>query len=96
MATEKRRDNAPRINETPQANTGLQSDTSPEQGGRQRSTAPDASFSTGAGEGALGYDSPPIGSQTLGNTDVEGVHHADPIFPPGGPPDADTNADGSE
>lgn len=93
MATGKPRDTAPHINDVPQAGTELEATDQAEYGGKQRSTAPDTSFATGAGQGTVGYDSPPVGSQTLGNTDVQGPEHADPYFPPGGPPDVHTTPD---
>ncbi len=90
MPLDERQDKAPHINETAQSETAMRPEDQSEFGGRQRSTAPNTSFGTGAGEGAVGYDSPPVGSQWLGNTEVAGVEHADPYFPPGGPADADT------
>ena len=54
---------------------------------RQITTAPDASWSTGAGTQALGFDSPPITSSYLSNPEVAGVAHAEPYDPPGGAPD---------
>lgn len=96
MATGEPRDNAPHINETPQAGTELQPTDQAEFGGKQRSTATDTSFATGAGEGSLGYDSPPQGSQWLGNTEVEGSEHAEPYFPPGARADGDTHKENRE
>ena len=58
------------------------------------SEAPNASFASGAGEAALGFDSPPITSSYLSNTDVDGPDQGRPYFPPGGAPDRDR--DGSE
>ncbi len=58
--------------------------------GKTPSTAVGTSFETGSGEGALGYDSPPITSHQLGNSEVEDTettdnqHGADPYYPPGG------------
>lgn len=91
MPLDERQDKSPFINETPQAETALRPTDQSEFGGKQASTAPNTSFDTGAGEGAVGYDSPPQGSQWLGNTEVAGSEHADPYFPPGGAPDADTS-----
>jgi hypothetical protein len=55
--------------------------------GRQITTATDASWRTGAGTQALGFDSPPITSSYLSNPEVAGVEHAGPYYPPGGAPD---------
>jgi hypothetical protein len=66
-----------------------------EEGGQQMSgktpsTAVGASFETGSGEGAVGYDSPPVTSYQLGNSEVEDTetadnqHAADPYYGPGG------------
>lgn len=58
--------------------------------GRQPSSAVGASFETGAGEGAIGYDSPPVTSYQQGNSEVtdseqaDNQHAADPYYPPGG------------
>lgn len=54
----------------------------PEVGGRQPSTAPDASFETGAGADDTGFDSPPFESSQLGNSEVRETEHAEPVFPP--------------
>lgn len=51
--------------------------------GRQVTTAPNASWETGAGEGALGFDSPEGASVTLSNPQVDDVAHLDPYYPPG-------------
>ena len=91
MLPDERQDKDPIINETAQGGTEMRPTDQPEFGGKQASTAPNNSFSTGAGEGAIGYDSDPVGSQWLGNTEVAGPAHADPYFPPGGAPDADTS-----
>lgn len=56
-------------------------------GGRQLSTAPDASFETGAGADNTGHDSPPDESHQLGNTEVRGSEHAEQVFPPDVPSD---------
>ena len=60
-------------------------ETKPRADGKTPSTAQNASFETGAGEGAVGYDSPPAESQSthLSNPEVSGVHHLDPYYPPG-------------
>ena len=61
-------------------------DTKQRADGKTPSTAPNASFETGAGEGAIGYDSPPAESQTtqLSNPEVKGDdHHLTPYYPPG-------------
>jgi len=55
--------------------------------GRQPSTAPDASFETGAGADDTGFDSPPYESHQLGNTEVRGSEHAEQVFPPDVPRD---------
>lgn len=57
----------------------------PRADGKTVSSAQNTSFETGAGDGALGYDSPPAESQTthLSNAEVQGVHHLDPYYPPG-------------
>ncbi len=96
MPIDERQDKAPFINATPQAETELRPTDQSEFGGKQTSSATNASFATGAGEGAVGYDSPPVGSQWLGNTEVDGAEHADPYFAPGGPADADTSPDRDE
>jgi hypothetical protein len=62
---------------------------SPEHHGLVRSEAPNASFASGAGSGALGFDSPAITSNYLSNTDVGGPDQGRPYFPPGGAPDRD-------
>jgi hypothetical protein len=54
----------------------------PATGDRQPSTAPDASFETGAGADDTGFDSPPDESHQLGNTEVRGSEHSEPVFPP--------------
>ena len=53
----------------------------------ETSVAPNTSFATGAGAGALGYDSPPAqgGSVSLSNSEVRGSEHLEPYYPPGGP-----------
>jgi hypothetical protein len=61
----------------------------PEHHGLVRSEAPNASFASGAGSGALGFDSPAITSSYLSNTDVGGPDQGEPYFPPGGAPDRD-------
>lgn len=68
------------------AGTGIGRDTGAGFGGTQPSSAPNTSFSTGAGVGAVGYDSPPAqgGSVSIENTRVQGVSHLDPYYPPGG------------
>jgi hypothetical protein len=68
------------------AGTGIGRDTGGDFGGTQTSSAPNASFGTGAGTGAVGYDSPPEqgGSVSIENTRVEGTAHLDPYYPPGG------------
>jgi hypothetical protein len=60
-------------------------DTERRADGKTPSSAQNASFETGAGDGALGYDSPPAQSQTthLSDPEVQGVHHLDPYYPPG-------------
>lgn len=62
-------------------------DTAVEHQGRVPSQAPNASFASGAGSGATGFDSPPIASSYLSNTDVGGPDQGQPYFPPGGAPD---------
>ncbi|WP_026370378.1 hypothetical protein [Kallotenue papyrolyticum] len=65
------------------------------------SSAVNASFDTGAGQEALGHDSPPITSSQLGNSEVESTpstddqHAADPYYPPGGgiPPERERRAE---
>ena len=54
----------------------------PATGDRQPSTAPDASFETGAGADDTGFNSPPYESSQLGNTEVRETEHAEPVFPP--------------
>ncbi|MCU0490956.1 MAG: hypothetical protein MUD01_05190 [Chloroflexaceae bacterium] len=54
---------------------------------QQTSTAPNNSWNTGAGEAALGFDSPPITSSDISNPETEGVEHLEPYYPPGGAPD---------
>jgi len=63
------------------------SDATAERQGRVPSQAPNASFAAGAG--ATGFDSPPITSSYLSNTDVGGPEEGRPYFPPGGAPDHD-------
>jgi hypothetical protein len=68
------------------AGTGIGHDTGGGFGGTQASSAPNTSFDTGAGRGAVGYDSPPAqgGSISIENTRVQGSSHLDPYYPPGG------------
>lgn len=54
-----------------------------EVGGKQPSTAQNASTEE-TGTAALGYDSPPITSSDISNTEVAGYDHAKPYYPPGG------------
>jgi hypothetical protein len=72
-------------------NTGKEqaSDTMAEHQGRVPSQAPNASFDSGAGSGTTGFDSPPVTSSYLSNTDVGGPDQGRPYFPPGGAPDRD-------
>jgi hypothetical protein len=61
-------------------------------GGKTPSTASNASFDNGAGDAVTGFDSPPVTSSQLGNTDVDvqsATDDADLNYPPGGGPDAD-------
>ena len=55
-----------------------------EHDGLTPSTAPNASWETGAGEADTGFDSPATGSQWLSNPEVEGETHSEPYYPPGG------------
>ncbi len=55
-----------------------------EHGGLTPSTAPNASWETGAGAEETGFDSPATGSQWLSNPEVEGSAHSEPYYPPGG------------
>jgi hypothetical protein len=60
--------------------------------GKTPSTAPNASFDTGAGNELTGLDSPPVTSSQLGNTDVDAQSATDDLdlnYPPGGGPDDD-------
>jgi hypothetical protein len=68
------------------AGSGIGIDTGGSFGGQQTSSAPNNSFDTGAGIGALGYDSPPAqaGSVSITNSEVRGVEHLDAYYPPGG------------
>jgi len=68
------------------AGTGIGRDTGEGFGGNQTSSAPNTSFGTGAGSGAVGYDSPPQqgGSVSIENTRVDDAAHLDPYYPPGG------------
>jgi hypothetical protein len=62
-------------------------------GGKTPSTAPNNSFGTGAGDETTGFDSPPVTSSQLGNTDVDvqsGTDGDDDLnYPPGGGPNDD-------
>lgn len=68
------------------AGSGIGTDTGGGFGGQQTSSAPNTSFDTGAGRSAIGHDSPPeqAGSVSLTNSEVQGVGHLDPYYPPGG------------
>lgn len=62
------------------------------QGGKTPSTAPNNSFDTGAGDDLTGFDSPPVTSSQLGNSDVDAqssTDNTDLNYPPGGGPDDD-------
>ena len=55
-------------------------------------SAPNNAFETGAGDALTGFDSPPVTSSQLGNTDVDAqsaTDDADLNYPPGGGPDED-------
>jgi hypothetical protein len=71
------------------ASSSQASDTTVERQGPVLSEAPNASFDSGAGSGTTGFDSPPIASSYLSNTDVGGPDEGRPYFPPGGAPDRD-------
>ena len=61
-------------------------------GGKTPSTAPNNAFGTGAGDDLTGFDSPPVTSSQLGNTDVDeqsATENTDLNYPPGGGPDPD-------
>ncbi|HEX6289727.1 MAG TPA: hypothetical protein VFZ66_11080 [Herpetosiphonaceae bacterium] len=60
-----------------------------EQSGKTPSTAPNASWDTGAGDGTTGFDSPATGSEWLSNPEVDGDTHSEPYYPPGGGADND-------
>ena len=71
--------------ERKQGDTGLGNDEPrPDYGGKTPSTAQNASFETGAGEGTTGFDSPDDESRWLSNPEVKGQVHSDPYYPPGG------------
>jgi hypothetical protein len=52
--------------------------------GRTPSTAPNASWETGAGAESTGFDSPSDESRWLSNADVDDSPASDPYYPPGG------------
>lgn len=52
-------------------------------GGQQPSTAPGVAHAS-AGADDLGYDSPPVTSSDISNTEVAGYDHMTPVYPPGG------------
>lgn len=61
-------------------------------GGKTPSTAPNNAFEMEAGNEPTGFDSPPVTSSQLGNTDVDAqssTDTADLNYPPGGGPDDD-------
>ena len=60
------------------------SDEINEQRGKTPSTATNASWETGAGEGSVGFDSPGDESRWLSNADVADSPNRQPYYPPGG------------
>lgn len=71
--------------ELKQGDTGMGNDEPrADYGGKTPSTAQNASFETGAGEGTTGFDSPDDESRWLSNPEVKGQTHSDPYYPPGG------------
>lgn len=48
------------------------------------SSAPNASMDEGGGEVVGGFDSPPEGSISLSNPEINHDYHAEPFYPPGG------------
>lgn len=72
-------------NPTPEDNTQPQtpSDDDATVGGMQTSDATRNSFDA-TGTESLGYDSPPLASSDIANTDVAGYDHSKPYYGPGG------------
>jgi hypothetical protein len=72
----------------------LQIEAQPEVGGQTPSTAPDNSWSTGVGEAATGFDSPPGGSSSRSQPMEEWPQPVRPSYPPGTVPEDESEPEG--